>query len=149
VDLVHGLRGLDVPRRARIDGGAVLRVRPCIPDAWAGFTVRLRLPDGKTRYEVEVVGRALPSSLRASTVRPLGRAGAARIRWYAMVACIACASGSEARDRNPAKRRDGGDHAWSTGCPELPIANDRALSCAPTVAWEDSPVSCAPAPAPG
>ena len=37
-----------------LEGGDTLRVAPCIPDTWSGFKVKLRLPDGKTRYEVEV-----------------------------------------------------------------------------------------------
>jgi cellobiose phosphorylase len=37
-----------------LEDGTVLRVRPCIPDAWPGFRVRLRLPDGRTRYVLEV-----------------------------------------------------------------------------------------------
>jgi cyclic beta-1,2-glucan synthetase len=38
-----------------VEDGRELRVRPRIPDAWPGFTVTLRLADGRTRYEVEVV----------------------------------------------------------------------------------------------
>ena len=41
-----------------LEGGHTLRVAPCISDLWPGFTVRLRLPDGKTRYDVEVVNPA-------------------------------------------------------------------------------------------
>src|SRR3989449_2338176 len=41
-----------------LEGGHTLRVAPCIPDVWPGFKVKLRLPDGKTRYEVEVVNPA-------------------------------------------------------------------------------------------
>jgi cyclic beta-1,2-glucan synthetase len=37
-----------------LEGGATLRVRPCVPDDWPRFVVRLRLPDGRTRYEIEV-----------------------------------------------------------------------------------------------
>ena len=37
-----------------LEGGHTLRVAPCIPDGWPGFTVKLRLPDGKTRYDIEV-----------------------------------------------------------------------------------------------
>src|SRR2546429_62924 len=37
-----------------LEGGDTLRVAPCIPDDWPGFTVKLRLPDGSTRYEVVV-----------------------------------------------------------------------------------------------
>jgi len=48
-----------------MEAGKTLRVRPCIPDAWPGFTVRLRLPDGRTRYELEVTNR--PGSAAAVT----------------------------------------------------------------------------------
>src|SRR5438067_3609104 len=44
--------------RVTLEGGHTLRVAPCISDLWPGFTVRLRLPDGKTRYDVEVVNPA-------------------------------------------------------------------------------------------
>ena len=36
------------------EGGDTLCVRPCVPDAWPRFAVRLRLPDGRTRYEIVV-----------------------------------------------------------------------------------------------
>jgi cellobiose phosphorylase len=38
----------------RLEEGRRIVVKPCIPDTWPGFTVRYRLPDGKTRYEIEV-----------------------------------------------------------------------------------------------
>jgi cyclic beta-1,2-glucan synthetase len=37
-----------------LDGGRWLRVCPRIPDAWAGFRFRYRLPDRRTVYEVAV-----------------------------------------------------------------------------------------------
>jgi len=37
-----------------IEAGDTLRVRPCVPDAWPRFAVRLRLPDGRTSYEILV-----------------------------------------------------------------------------------------------
>lgn len=52
-----------------LEGARVLRLRPCVPDAWPGFTVRYRLPDGETTYEI-VVRRAsadAPTAVRAST----------------------------------------------------------------------------------
>lgn len=52
-----------------LEGGRTLRLRPCIPDAWPGFTVRYRLPDGETTYEI-VVRRAsaeAPTAVRPST----------------------------------------------------------------------------------
>jgi len=38
----------------QLQDGERLRVKPCIPDDWPRFTVRYRLPDGKTRYEIVV-----------------------------------------------------------------------------------------------
>src|SRR5262249_51985330 len=37
-----------------IENGNTLRLSPRVPDEWPGFTVRYRLPDGKTRYEIAV-----------------------------------------------------------------------------------------------
>jgi len=37
-----------------VAGGTALELRPCIPEAWPGFTVRYRLPDRRTVYEIEV-----------------------------------------------------------------------------------------------
>ncbi|WP_420128577.1 GH36-type glycosyl hydrolase domain-containing protein [Longimicrobium sp.] len=37
-----------------LSGGDALVVRPCIPRDWPGFTVRYRLPDGATVYEIAV-----------------------------------------------------------------------------------------------
>jgi cellobiose phosphorylase len=36
-------------------GGDTLRIRPCVPDDWPRFAVRLRLPDGRTHAAIEVV----------------------------------------------------------------------------------------------
>jgi len=38
----------------RLEGSDTLRVRPCVPDAWTRFAVCVRLPDGRTRYEIVV-----------------------------------------------------------------------------------------------
>jgi cyclic beta-1,2-glucan synthetase len=38
----------------QLQDGERLRVKPCIPDDWPRFTVRYRLPDAKTRYEIVV-----------------------------------------------------------------------------------------------
>jgi cyclic beta-1,2-glucan synthetase len=38
----------------RLEGGHTLWVRPCVPDDWPRFTVRLRLPDGATWCEITV-----------------------------------------------------------------------------------------------
>ncbi|MDQ2668695.1 MAG: glycosyl transferase [Gemmatimonadota bacterium] len=35
-------------------GGQTMIVRPCIPDAWPGFSVRYKLPDRVTEYEIVV-----------------------------------------------------------------------------------------------
>jgi cellobiose phosphorylase len=48
---VPGGAGVGAGRDAR--GGATLRVRPCVPDDWPGYTVRLRRPDGST-WTIEV-----------------------------------------------------------------------------------------------
>lgn len=37
----------------RVQGGQHLRLAPCIPDAWPGFSLRYRLGDG-TQYQIEV-----------------------------------------------------------------------------------------------
>ncbi|HEX6373337.1 MAG TPA: hypothetical protein VF006_30720 [Longimicrobium sp.] len=39
---------------ATLRGGDALCIRPCVPRDWPGFTVRYRLPDGVTTYEVDV-----------------------------------------------------------------------------------------------
>jgi cyclic beta-1,2-glucan synthetase len=39
-----------------VDGKA-LRIAPCVPAAWPGYTVRYRLPDGATTYEIAVTQR--------------------------------------------------------------------------------------------
>jgi cyclic beta-1,2-glucan synthetase len=38
----------------KLIGGDTLQLQPCIPDAWPGFCLRYRLPDGKTLYEIRV-----------------------------------------------------------------------------------------------
>jgi len=72
-----------------IEGGDTLRLRPCIPEAWPGFTVRYRLPDGRTTFEVAVTrgegedtvarldGRDLPRTEGGGVRVPLARDGAA------------------------------------------------------------------------
>jgi N,N'-diacetylchitobiose phosphorylase len=37
-----------------LSGGDALCIRPCVPRDWPGFTVRYRLPDGATTYEIAV-----------------------------------------------------------------------------------------------
>ena len=44
-----------------LEGGERLRVKPCIPDEWPGYRVRMRIPGTATRYEIRVenpAGRA-------------------------------------------------------------------------------------------
>jgi cyclic beta-1,2-glucan synthetase len=36
----------------RLEGGRTLCVKPCVPDEWPGFTVRLRLPEDGTRLTI-------------------------------------------------------------------------------------------------
>ena len=35
-----------------IVGGTRLELRPCVPESWPGYSVRMRLRDGRTRYEI-------------------------------------------------------------------------------------------------
>lgn len=37
-----------------VDAGAMLLLRPCIPAAWPGFSVRYRFPGHGTRYAITV-----------------------------------------------------------------------------------------------
>ncbi len=37
-----------------LESGDTLRLKPCVPDTWPQFSVKLRLPDGRTRYEIAV-----------------------------------------------------------------------------------------------
>ncbi|HEU4563907.1 MAG TPA: hypothetical protein VFS05_04620 [Gemmatimonadaceae bacterium] len=55
-----------------VDGDRIL-LRPCIPDAWPGFTLRWRLPGGETTYEIVV--RRGPNPEGETTVRIDGEAG--------------------------------------------------------------------------
>ncbi|RUQ35448.1 MAG: glycosyl transferase [Candidatus Competibacteraceae bacterium] len=38
----------------KLSEGHTLRLRPCIPDDWPGFSLRYRLPDGDAIYDIEV-----------------------------------------------------------------------------------------------
>ncbi|MFL6674108.1 MAG: GH36-type glycosyl hydrolase domain-containing protein [Massilia sp.] len=42
-----------------LQGGDTIRVKPVIPSSWPGFTMRYRLPDGETVYEINVVNDAV------------------------------------------------------------------------------------------
>jgi cellobiose phosphorylase len=58
-----------------LEDGRRLCVRPRIPDAWPGFTLVHRLPDGRTRYDVEVENPdGVAAAVRAVTID--GAAGA-------------------------------------------------------------------------
>ena len=47
--------------------GRTLVLCPCIPPAWPGFTVRHRLPDGVTTYEIAVERVTRPTSVEGAT----------------------------------------------------------------------------------
>ncbi|NHZ83291.1 glycosyl transferase [Massilia sp. CCM 8695] len=40
-------------------GGAAIRIKPVVPAAWPGFSIRYRLPDGATSYHIEVINDAI------------------------------------------------------------------------------------------
>ena len=84
----------------RVEGGHTLRIRPCVPDAWDGFTVRLRLEDGTT-YEVVVRN-------------PTGRSAA--------VIAAACDGEALAPDDGATVplRRDGGAHRVEVTLGDVP-----------------------------
>jgi cyclic beta-1,2-glucan synthetase len=58
LDLVHRLRGVDVPRRNREHPrrlrrhGATFELDPCIPASWTEYAITWRI--GATRYEIAV-----------------------------------------------------------------------------------------------
>jgi cyclic beta-1,2-glucan synthetase len=58
----------------RLEGGRALRIRPRIPDAWPGFELLLRAPDGRTRYAIRVEAPAGRAE-RVVAVQLDGRAG--------------------------------------------------------------------------
>jgi cyclic beta-1,2-glucan synthetase len=55
-----------------LEAGERLVLRPCVPDAWPGFRIDYRLPDGRTRYAIEVRSPA-GSSEAVVSVRLDGR----------------------------------------------------------------------------
>ncbi|HEX6041990.1 GH36-type glycosyl hydrolase domain-containing protein, partial [Longimicrobium sp.] len=60
-----------------LEGGDTLVVRPCVPRDWPGFSVRYRLPDGATTYEIAVT-RDAGAEIRGSVEgRALASAGGA------------------------------------------------------------------------
>jgi cyclic beta-1,2-glucan synthetase len=67
-----------------IESGDTLVVRPCVPDAWPGFRLALRLPDGRTHAALEVTNpqrcsEAVVSAALDGAPAELA-AGAARVR---------------------------------------------------------------------
>ena len=46
----------------RVVDGRAISLRPCIPAAWPGFSLRWRLPDGHTTYEIAVTRGTAPQS---------------------------------------------------------------------------------------
>ncbi len=53
----------------RLEAGARLVVKPCIPDEWPAFTVDYRLPDGRTTYALRVANpRACSARVTAGTL---------------------------------------------------------------------------------
>ena len=63
-----------------VDAGEALRLAPCIPEAWPGFSLRYRLPDGSgTSYALTVTRGASPSLTVDGEARPLEADGSTRI----------------------------------------------------------------------
>jgi N,N'-diacetylchitobiose phosphorylase len=63
-----------------LSGGDALCIRPCVPRDWPGFTVRYRLPDGATTYEIAVTrddGDGIGGSVDGQDLEPAS--GALRI----------------------------------------------------------------------
>jgi cyclic beta-1,2-glucan synthetase len=63
-----------------LDRGERIVLRPCIPDAWPGFTLRYRVPGDETAYELVVLRAAgdVATSVRVdgATMTPAVREGA-------------------------------------------------------------------------
>jgi cyclic beta-1,2-glucan synthetase len=57
-----------------LQGGDTIRIKPVIPSSWPGFTIRYRLPDGATVYEISVVNDAVGASPQASSATLDGKA---------------------------------------------------------------------------
>jgi cyclic beta-1,2-glucan synthetase len=56
-----------------LEGGNTIRVKPVIPSSWPGFTIRYRLPDGTTVYEINVVNDTVGAGARVSSAKLDGR----------------------------------------------------------------------------
>jgi cyclic beta-1,2-glucan synthetase len=50
-----------------LQGGDTIRMKPVIPSSWPGFTIRHRLPDGATVYEISVVNDAVGGDAAVSS----------------------------------------------------------------------------------
>ena len=64
-----------------IEEGRLLRIKPCIPNAWPGFRIKYRLPDHRTVYEIDVEnpkGRSgsVVAATMGSVAVPVDRHGA-------------------------------------------------------------------------
>ncbi len=59
--------------------GKALVIRPCIPAGWPGFTLRYRLPDGRTRCEIVVRRGEGPSRVKAGELAARIEDGAALV----------------------------------------------------------------------
>ena len=63
-----------------VDAGEALRLAPCIPAAWPGFSLRYRLPDGSGTSVAVTVTRGASAALRIDGApHPLEADGSARI----------------------------------------------------------------------
>jgi cyclic beta-1,2-glucan synthetase len=56
-----------------LEGGDTIRVKPVIPSSWPGFTIRYRLPDGTTVYEISVVNDTIGAGAQVASARLDGR----------------------------------------------------------------------------
>ncbi len=65
----------------RLEGGTHLRIQPCIPDAWPGFTATLRLPGGPVvRVQVENPEKRAARVVEAEGAGVEVEGGSARLR---------------------------------------------------------------------
>jgi N,N'-diacetylchitobiose phosphorylase len=62
-----------------LEGGHTLVLRPCIPVEWPGFSVRYRLPDGRTRYDISVRRSGGMTAVRAAGLEVGVANGAVRV----------------------------------------------------------------------
>ncbi|MDQ2890426.1 MAG: glycosyl transferase [Gemmatimonadota bacterium] len=69
-----------------VEGGDTISIRPCIPDSWAGFTVRYRASDGRTVYEI-VVTRTVAGAPTSAVLNGIKR-GVAVVNGVTRVALV-------------------------------------------------------------